>query len=201
MVLRCTRLERIFACRFSTSGLVFRRHASLFTDSPHPEQSTHLPDTVHPPPRPKVAEYLRYVAQNSEVTLEDLESFRPQSHSPVGSTEYEAEYEALIAKLHRSFTAVQLRKFLNLYGIRVSKQIRKREAALTIIEKKWDWPSLAQSQKLARSRKEISTSGKLLARFAVWLFLQGIPSSSIGSSSSLPASRKRFGSEFLNVEP
>jgi len=135
------------------------------------------------------------------VTLEDLESFRPQSHSPVGSTEYEAEYEALIAKLHRSFTAVQLRKFLNLYGIRVSKQIRKREAALTIIEKKWDWPSLAQSQKLARSRKEISTSGKLLAKFAVWLFLQGIPSSSIGSSSSLSASWKRFGSEFLNVEP
>lgn len=178
MVLRCTRLERIFACHISSSSFVCRRHVSLSTDSPQPhlvhdEQLSHsLDDTVRPPPRPKVAEYLRYVAQNSEVTLKDLESLRPSSHSPVGSAQYEAEYEALMAKLNRSFTVIQLRKFLDIYGVPISKSLPKRKAASAIIEKKWDWPSLAQSQKLARSKKEISTSGKLLIIFAVYLLFK-----------------------------
>ena len=204
MVLWCTRLERIFACRISSSSSVCRRHVSLSTDSPEPhlvhdEQLSHsLDDTVRPPPRPKVAEYLRYVAQNSEMTLKDLESLRPSSHGPVGSAQYEAEYEALMAKLNRSFTVIQLRKFLDIYGIPISKSFPKRKVASAIIEKKWDWPSLVQSQKLARSKKEVSTSGKLLITFAVYLLFKVFSAIPLDPHQAFLLLGKGSGSELLN---
>jgi len=59
-----------------------------------------------------------------------------------------------------------------MYKIPISKSLPKRKAASTIIEQQWHWPSLAQSQKLARSQKEVSTSGKLLIILAVYLFFK-----------------------------
>lgn len=161
MALGCTRLERLLTSSTSTLSLACRRRASssaVLAQTKGTGQSQCVP--VLPPRRPKVQEYLQYVAENSSLTLADLESFRPESHSPVGSTRYEAEYQALMDKLDRSFTVSQLRQFLHLYGVHVSSKIRKHTAATTIVEKQWGWPSLIKSQKLAKAKKERSSRGE-----------------------------------------
>ncbi|KXN89928.1 hypothetical protein AN958_04932 [Leucoagaricus sp. SymC.cos] len=158
MALRCVRPQ---LSRVSLFSLACKRHASSSTvlaqpltiDAEHTTQDT----PTRPPRRPKVEEYLQYVAQNSALTLDDLETFRPASHSPAGSASYEAEYQALLEKLDRSFTVTQLRQFLRLYGIQVSSKMRKHTAVTSIIEKQWGWPSLAKSQRLARAKKERSS--------------------------------------------
>jgi hypothetical protein len=168
MALGCARLERFLTSHVSALSLSCKRHASssaVLTQNPTDVeiQNAGSPSpgpSAHPPRRPKVEEYLQYVAQNSVVTLEDLESFRPKSHASVGSAKYETEYQALLEKLDRSFTVSQLRQFLHLYGIPVSSKVRKHTAATSIIEKQWGWPSLAKSQKLARSKKERSSRGR-----------------------------------------
>lgn len=169
MALRCARLERLLTSRTSTLTLACKRHASSSATLAHPaptdaEQrnvdAAFSDPSAHPPRRPKVEEYLQYVAQNSTATLQDLESFWPKSHASVGSAKYEAQYQALLEKLDRSFTVNQLRQFLHLYGLPASSKMRKHTAATTIIEKQWGWPSLAKSQKLARSKKERSSRGR-----------------------------------------
>jgi hypothetical protein len=104
-------------------------------------------------------EFLQYVQDKADITLVDLESFRPKSHPPIATAEYEAAYQTLMDKLDRSFTSKQLRRFLDVYGMRVSSKTRKRVAAATIIEKQWGWPSLTESQKLAK--REIFSRGAL----------------------------------------
>lgn len=169
MVWRCVRFQRLPALPDPPLGFTCRRYASFAavvqarpggtehgtTDVPKPEDAP-----LSPPRRPKVQEYLNYVAENSHLTLTDLESFRPKSHSPVGSPNYEVEYQTLMDKLDRSFTVNQLRQFLHLYGIPVSSRMRKQPAAATIIEKQWGWPSLSKSQKLARGKKEMSSQSE-----------------------------------------
>ncbi|KAJ3570250.1 hypothetical protein NP233_g4528 [Leucocoprinus birnbaumii] len=169
MVLQCTRFDRFLSSRASSFRcLLFRSHtysSAASTKSPvvhaeqaNPRTNTQIPNTtVYPPSRSKVEEYLQLV-ETDNVTLDDLESLRPQSHSPMGSEQYEDEYEALVAKLDRSFTVKQLQDFIRGYGLHISKKSRKRTAATTIIEKQWGWPSLAKSQKLARSKREVASS-------------------------------------------
>ncbi|KAF9452673.1 hypothetical protein P691DRAFT_803792 [Macrolepiota fuliginosa MF-IS2] len=165
MALRRTCLERLFTSSRSLGPACSRRVSSVALVSTHPHEPGHRTDgvlqlqdsPVKPPRRPNVQEYLNYVAENSHLTLADLESFRPESHSPVGSAQYEAEYKALMEKLDRSFTVNQLRQFLHLYGVQVSSKMRKQTAAATIVEKQWGWPSLSRSQKLARAKKERSS--------------------------------------------
>lgn len=170
MAFRCNRFEHFFTSSASSLNFFCRRYAyspAVLAQVRHNEHEHQTNDASQPlnapvksPRRPRVQEYLNYVAENSELTLADLESFRPESHSPVGSAQYEAEYQALMERLDRSFTVSQLRQFLHLYGVHVSARIRKQNAAATIIEKQWGWPSLSKSQKLAKAKKERSSRGE-----------------------------------------
>ncbi|EKM83793.1 hypothetical protein AGABI1DRAFT_124120 [Agaricus bisporus var. burnettii JB137-S8] len=152
MAHRCSRLERLFFSPALSRHAACIRRASSTAVVVHPSnvgQSQAAP-SLPLSGRPKVLEFLQYVQENADITLVDLESFRPKSHPPVGTAEYDVAYQALMDRLDRSFTSKQLRRFLGVYGMRVSSKMRKRGAAATIIEKQWGWPSLAESQKLAK---------------------------------------------------
>jgi hypothetical protein len=161
MAYRCSRLERLLLSPFPRPAACIRRasSAAVLVHASHagPPQSA---PSLTSPGRPKVLEYLQLVQEKADITLVDLETFRPNSHPPIGTPEYEAAYQTLMDKLDRSFTCKQLRQFLDLYGMRVSTRTRKRIAAATIIEKQWGWPSLTESQKLAK--REMLTRGALI---------------------------------------
>ncbi|KAF8898633.1 hypothetical protein BD779DRAFT_1484892 [Infundibulicybe gibba] len=104
----------------------------------------------------KVQEYLDYVAANSTITLDDIERYRPRDYPQVDGKQYEADYTALLETLVRSFSAKQLQKFVELYGLDPPTKRTKWNYAASIIENRWHWPSLTGIQKQRRDQTEVS---------------------------------------------
>ncbi|KAG5648076.1 hypothetical protein DXG03_007111 [Asterophora parasitica] len=104
----------------------------------------------------KLQDYLDQIASTSQdVTLQDIERYRPASHASVHSPKYEVEYNALVETLVRSFSVSQLRKFLGMYYLDAPYKRSKWELAVTIIERQWNWPSLKVIKKEKREWTEV----------------------------------------------
>jgi hypothetical protein len=108
----------------------------------------------------KVQDYLDYVAStNNSVTLEDIERCRPKTHALPGTLDYAEDYNAAMENLVRSFSKLQLGRFLELYGLKPPAKRTKWYYAETIIEGQWKWPSLTDIQKRQRDWSEMTTKG------------------------------------------
>lgn len=105
----------------------------------------------------KVQDYLDFVAATKDtITLADIERYRPPSYSTPGTLQYEADYNALLDNLVRSFSGKQLRIFLDLYKLSPPTKRTKWYYAVQIIEEQWHWPSLTQIQKEQRDWSEVA---------------------------------------------
>ncbi|KAF8078516.1 hypothetical protein FPV67DRAFT_1663244 [Lyophyllum atratum] len=104
----------------------------------------------------KLQEYLDHIASTGqEVTLTDVERYRPSEHPSPRSPEYEEQYNTLVETLVRSFSLDQLRKFLDMYHLNATPKRNKWEIATAIIERQWCWPSLATMKKRKRDWTEV----------------------------------------------
>ncbi|GLB36249.1 putative mitochondrial inner-membrane-bound regulator [Lyophyllum shimeji] len=104
----------------------------------------------------KVQNYLDHIASTSrEVTLADIERYRPSKHPSPRSPKYEEEYNALVETLVRSFSLSQLRKFLGMYHLKLPARRNKWETAVAIIEHRWDWPSMTTLKEEKRDWTEV----------------------------------------------
>ncbi|KAG5652170.1 hypothetical protein H0H81_006010 [Sphagnurus paluster] len=91
----------------------------------------------------KLQDYLNHIASTSEqVTLADIERYRPSKYAEPHSPSYEEEYHSLVETLVRSFSLNQLRTFLDMYHLTPPTKRTKWELAVTIVERQWNWPSL-----------------------------------------------------------
>ncbi|KAF8349973.1 hypothetical protein F5887DRAFT_1223050 [Amanita rubescens] len=108
--------------------------------------------------RNKLQEYLNHIESSSkEPTAEDIERHKPPSHAPPGTNRYETEYENLVECLSRSFTVKQLQyAHSEIFNLALPDRHRKRDLAISIIERQWKWPSLLDSMKW-KERTEITT--------------------------------------------
>ncbi|KAF9460791.1 hypothetical protein BDZ94DRAFT_1222387 [Collybia nuda] len=105
----------------------------------------------------KVQDYLDYVAStNNSVTLEDIERCKPKMRAIPGTPEYAEDYNLLLENLVRSFSKVQLARFLELYSLEPPVKRTKWCYAETIIERQWKWPSLTDIQKRQRDWSEVT---------------------------------------------
>src|SRR6266576_4605269 len=109
--------------------------------------------------RNKLQEYLNHLESSSkEPTAEDIERHRPRRRAPQGTNQYEIEYENLVECLSRSFTVKQLRDaHSKVFGLALPSRHRKRDLAISIIERQWKWPSLSDSMKQRKEQTEITT--------------------------------------------
>jgi hypothetical protein len=113
--------------------------------------------------RNKLQEYLNHLESSSkEPTAEDVERHKPPSHAPPGTNRYETEYENLVECLSRSFTVKQLQyAHSEVFNLALPSRHRKRDLAISIIERQWKWPSLLDSTKW-KERTEITTQSRVL---------------------------------------
>ncbi|KAF5377539.1 hypothetical protein D9615_005313 [Tricholomella constricta] len=127
----------------SKAGKAPRKKKIVGSSVKRPSQAT-----IENPPRnllqeTKLQDYLDHIALTSQdVSLGDIERYRPARHASVRSPEYEEEYNALVETLVRSFSLNQLRKFLEMYHLSAPQKRNKWELAVAIIERQWNWPSL-----------------------------------------------------------
>jgi hypothetical protein len=61
--------------------------------------------------------------------------------------------------LLRSFTVKQLKDGHRLFGMDLPRKRTKRELAISIIERRWQWPSLSESLKRRRDQTEVVGQG------------------------------------------
>lgn len=152
------------------------RHSSAVAGKEPLKKSRKPKNYVEPEkPRPnlleqtKVQDYLDYVAStNKSVTLEDIERCKPKLHATPGTSEYAEDYNSTLENLVRSFSKVQLARFLELYGLEPPVKRTKWLYAESIIERQWKWPSLTDIQKRQRDWSEVtykSASKNFLLQF------------------------------------
>jgi hypothetical protein len=110
----------------------------------------------------KLEGHLRSVAAaGCQITLQDLEGFRPQTQPSTTSLEYESQYKLLVQRLVRSFSLEQLTQVLELYHLQPPPKPTKRKCARSIVEQEWNWPSLADVRR-KKIDSEFSSQSKLL---------------------------------------
>lgn len=121
-----------------------------------------LINTRNPLDENKLEGHLRSVAAaGSQITLQDLEGYRPQTQPSTTSLEYESRYNLLVQKLVRSFSLEQLTQVLELYHLQPPPKPTKRKCARSIVEQEWNWPSLADVRR-KKIDSEFSSQSKLL---------------------------------------
>ncbi|KAJ6610101.1 hypothetical protein B0H10DRAFT_1954142 [Mycena sp. CBHHK59/15] len=99
-------------------------------------KSVSKPDAAQPPVRPSILEWTSVQAH-----LRDL----AETNGKIVLADIERSHDVLYRK--------QLRQFLKLYDIALPAQ-RKEDCALAIMEKQWNWPSLALIQAHEQEAKE-----------------------------------------------
>lgn len=120
----------------------------------------------------KVQDYLDYVAStNNSVTLEDIERCKPKMQATPGTPEYAEDYNSTLETLVRSFSKVQLARFLELYGLEPPVKRTKWLYAESIIERQWKWPSLTDIQKRQRDWSEVTYKSASNPEFSssIWM--------------------------------
>jgi hypothetical protein len=125
---------------------------------PRPKQHKH-PSVLE---RNKLEEYLKRIDPSEEPTAEDIERHKPSKRAPPGTNQYETEYEDLVDCLSRSFTVKQLREAHAIFDLALPSRCRKRDLAISIIERRWKWPSLSDSMKRRKEQTEITTQSRIL---------------------------------------
>jgi len=106
--------------------------------------------------------HLRSVAAaGSQITLQDLEGYRPQTQPSTTSLEYESQYNLLVQRLVRSFSLEQLTQVLEFYHLQPPPKPTKRKCAQSIVEQEWNWPSLADARR-KKNDSEFSSQSKLI---------------------------------------
>lgn len=118
----------------------------------------------------EVHNFLATIAATKEtITLEDVERHKPARHSDPARDhdKYLEEYNALQEVLANSFNIKQLRQLLRHYGFKGTYP-SKHEYAAQIMEKAWDYPSLADIVSKRRdATEEVSQSKALPCRTVV----------------------------------
>lgn len=152
-------------------------------------------NTRNPLDENKLEGHLRSVAAaGSQITLRDVEGYRPQTQPSTTSLEYESQYNLLVKRLVRSFSLEQLTQVLELYHLPPPPKPTKRKCARSIVEQEWNWPSLADVRR-KKIDSEFSSKSKLLFPLHIHRFYplwSSIPSI---SPCIIPIARKRF--EFI----
>ncbi|KIK06891.1 hypothetical protein K443DRAFT_88147 [Laccaria amethystina LaAM-08-1] len=119
----------------------------------------------------KLEGHLRSVAAaGCQITLQDLEGYRPQTQPSTTSLEYESQYKLLVQRLVRSFSLEQLTQVLELYHLQPPPKPTKRKCARSIVEQEWNWPSLADVRR-KKIDSEFSSQTFPLARHVSFLLL------------------------------
>jgi hypothetical protein len=109
----------------------------------------------------------RLQSEGLEPTLADLDKCRPSRYPAKYSPQYVEAYNALADTLCRSFSRAQLQRFAAFSGLlddwkRKSK--KKLDFAEAIIEKRWNWPSLEEVERVRRDRTEVLTESMCFHR-------------------------------------
>lgn len=106
-----------------------------------------------------IEDYLGHLqTTKNDLTLEDIERYKPQKIANPKSPDYETTYNDVVSSLMRSFSQPQLRQFLQLYDLsRPHHRSNKRAFAVKILEEKWGWPSL---EKVSQDRIDWSEASE-----------------------------------------
>lgn len=90
----------------------------------------------------KLEAYLQHIETSSrQVTLAEIERYRPVETPDADSPAYECKYNSLLETLMRSFSLQQLRRFQKLYSLSTPVRRNKWHYARAIVENAWKWPS------------------------------------------------------------
>ena len=143
---------------------VGRPQKSSKSTSPRAGPTPQLTANGIPTQGPRASRVDLYLASISaagiEPQLEDLDRCKPARHPDEDSPAYAEAYNNLVDTLCRSFSKAQLRGFILSSNIdpRHSRTIRKKiDFAESLIEQRWQWPSLKVLEKLKRDRTEVTT--------------------------------------------
>ncbi|KZT30476.1 hypothetical protein NEOLEDRAFT_1237729 [Neolentinus lepideus HHB14362 ss-1] len=93
--------------------------------------------------------------RQTPLTLEDLERYRPQTRPDPEDSKYPHAYNRLVDTLNRAFAKRQLQKFAAMYGLDIPSKFTKLEVMEAIVERQWEWPTLAEVEKQKRDRSEV----------------------------------------------
>lgn len=130
-----------------------------------------LINTRNPLDENKLEGHLRSVAAaGSQITLQDVEGYRPQTQPSITLLEYESQYNLLVQRLVRSFSLEQLTQVLELYHLQPPPKPTKRKCARSIVEQEWNWPSLADVRR-KKTDTEFSSKTFPLSRHVSFLLL------------------------------
>ncbi|KAF8642291.1 hypothetical protein AX16_009561 [Volvariella volvacea WC 439] len=144
--------------RFGSAQHQSCRHYASADSAKLRQTPTIEPTTLPLTRKTKVEEYLdQLAATKTTLTLEDIERYRPKSHAKPGTPQYEEDYHNVVETLVRSFTRQQLHKFIDLYGLGRPSHRTKRNYAVAIVERQWNWPSLTELQRRHKDNTEVIT--------------------------------------------